>query len=171
MIQTQWALDVSGRSADSISEVRMRRVAAAIFALTVALQGVPVDAALQGTLSGTARDSSGQPLVNYTARLRDALSGRVVGTTLSSQVGTFAFPGLNAASYVVEVVDRTGRVVGTSAVTKVVSGSNAAVAVQAAGGLGGSALNTGLLLTVLAASAGVAALVIGLNQEEASPSR
>jgi hypothetical protein len=150
----------------------MRRFAAAIFALTVALQGVPVDAALQGTLSGTARDSSGQPLVNYTARLRDALSGRIVGETLSSQVGTFAFPGLNAASYVVEVVDRTGRVVGTSAVTKVASGSNAAVAVQAAGGLGGSAaLNTGLLLTVLAASAGVAALVIGLNQEEASPSR
>jgi hypothetical protein len=149
----------------------MRRVAAAVLALTFALQGVPLDAALQGTLSGTARDSSGRPLVNYTTRLRDAMTGRVAGTTFSNQVGTFAFPGLKAASYVVEVVDRTGHVIGASAVTKVADGSNVAVAVQAAGGLGASALNTGLLLTVLAASAGVAALVVGLNQEEVSPSR
>jgi hypothetical protein len=57
-------------------------------------------------------------------------------------------------------------------VTQVAPGANVAVAVQAAGGVGasGGGINMAVLLTVLAAGVGSAALVVGL-QGDSSPSR
>lgn len=124
------------------------------------------------TLSGIAQGSSGQPLVNYRTQLRNVLTGLLVAETTSSAAGSFTFTGLDAASYMVEVVDSTGQVIGTSGVTPVAAGATVAVAVQAPnGGSASAGVNTAVLLTVLAGSLGIAALAYGLTRDEASPSR
>lgn len=126
----------------------------------------------RATLSGIVQGSSGQPLVNYRTQLRNVLTGLLVARTTSSAAGSFTFPGLNAATYMVEVVDSTGQVIGTSGVTPVAAGANVAVAVQAPNGVSTSGgINTAMLLTVLAGGLGVAALAYGLTRDEASPSR
>lgn len=147
---------------------------AAVFSLHTASPFVTTAAAQNNaTLSGIAQSSSGQALVNHQARLRNVLTGQVVGRTTSGAGGHFAFAGLSAASYVVEMVDLTGRIIGTSGVATVTPGANVAVAVQAAGGVAGSGagINTAVLLTALAGGLGVTALAYGLTRDEASPSR
>jgi hypothetical protein len=154
----------------------MRRSAAALVAFAFALNTIPAPIAVaqeMATLSGTAQNSSGRALARYTVQVRDAVSGDVVGSTLSNSAGSFTFTGLPPASYIVEVVDAAGQVVGTSAVTTVTAGANVAVAVQAAAiaGATGGFMTMPLLLTILGAAGGVSAWAVAENQEEASPSR
>jgi ABC-type transporter Mla maintaining outer membrane lipid asymmetry permease subunit MlaE len=152
------------------------------------LQAVPVFAAAapgraaagQGTgaLNGTARSSQGQALGNYSVRLRNVQTGQLAGSTTSSAAGAFSFTGLNPGSYVVEIVNAAGEIVGTSAAISVAAGAtvgvtvtaSAAAALAAGGGAAffGSTLG---IVTLAAAGAGVAAIVVANNRETASPSR
>jgi hypothetical protein len=146
----------------------------AVFTLHTASPLVTTAAAqANATLSGIAQSSSGQALVNYQAWLRNVLTAQIVGRTTSSAAGHFTFAGLSAASYVVEMVDTTGQIIGTSGVATVTPGANVAVAVQAASGAAGTGggVNTALLLTALAGGLGVAAFAYGLTRDEASTSR
>jgi hypothetical protein len=129
---------------------------------------VAAGARAAATLSGTARGSTGQALAGHTAQLRNAYSGQVIAKTLSTSTGSFSFASVPAASYVVELLDASGHLVGTSAVTPVAEGSNVAVAVQAAGGIAAIGISRAVLLAVLAAGVGIGAVVVA-NRAEASP--
>ena len=88
-------------------------------ALVLALMGstTPTSlwAAQQGSvsLSGTAKDEAKKPYGDYTARARDVRQGQIAGMTALDTSGNFALTGLQPASYLVELLDRNGKIVCT----------------------------------------------------------
>jgi hypothetical protein len=181
----------------------MRRVIAFTLSSALVLQAVPLFAAsmvggaaaqeqvVTGVLNGTAQTSTGQTLSNYAVQARNLQTGQIAGTTTSNASGGFSFTGLSPANYVVEVVNQTGAIVGTSAAVPVVAGATATVAVSttaavaaagaaatgaaaagaaaAAGGGAIAGISTALVVTAVAVAAGVAGVVVIAN--DASPSR
>ncbi len=168
----------------------MRHIVAVFVSLALALQSAPIFAASAnkapgttgaprvgqvgtGTLRGTARSSAGQILANHKVQLRNVATGQLAGSTTSDAAGAFSFTGLSPANYVVEILDSAGRIAGTSAVTAVAAGATASIAVTAATAALTTAhgINTALLLTTIAAGAGITAIIVAKNKDEASPSR
>jgi hypothetical protein len=179
----------------------MRRLIAIALSSTLLLQAAPLlaapavrggragqEATGTGILTGTAQSSTGQVLSNAALRARNLQTGQIAGTTSSNAGGGFTFTGLNPANYVVEVVNDSGAVIGTSASVPVVAGSTATVAVSttaaaagaaaAAGGApaagigagAGAGISTALVVTAVAAAAGIAGVVV-VTKNDASPSR
>lgn len=178
----------------------MRRIAVLVIAALFALHTAPAFAAAPkaaakgkaaaqatGGINGTAQSSTGQTLSNYTVQLRNVATGQLSGSTTSSASGLFSFGGLNPGSYVLEIVNSSGAIVGTSSAIGVVAGGVVSVTVTAsaaaalgalaggaaaAAGAGGAAgISTALIITTVAIGAGVTGLVVATNQDEASPSR
>jgi hypothetical protein len=158
---------------------RMRRAVALALVLTLALHTASVfalAAAAQGTatLSGTARSSSGEPIQDCTAQLRDVMTGQLAGTTRCDRAGAFLFTNLNPGSYIVEIVNAQGVVVASSAVTELAAGATAAISVASASTAAvttGGGISTAVIVSMLAAAAGVAGVVIAVNRGTASPSQ
>ena len=153
----------------------MRRIAAAALAFTFALHTAPMFAA-QGTgaISGTAQNSAGQTLGNFTVQLRSVETGQLVGSTTSNAAGSFSFAGLNPGSFVVEVVNAAGQIVGTSSAVAISAGAAASVTVTAAAAaslLTSAGISTALVITTVAAGAGVTGIVVAATKDDASPSR
>ena len=124
-----------------------------------------------GTITGVAKASAGQPLGGHSVRVRSVRTGDVVATATTSANGSFVVPNLDAGSYVVEIVDTAGRIVGTSAIATVVGGSIASLAVTAASTELVGGLATGLVVVLIAAAAlGTAAIVVATTGETASGS-
>ncbi len=65
-------------------------------------------------LSGVARTASNGTMPYGSVRLRDAQTGRIVGTTNANEVGQFSFGAVKPGYYVVELVDKAGNVIATS---------------------------------------------------------
>ena len=105
-------------------------------------------------------------------RVRSVRTGDVVATATTSANGSFVVANLDAGSYVVEIVDTAGRIVGTSAIANVVGGSIASLAVTAASTdlVGGQAASTTLIVVLAAAgAAAVIAIVVATTGDNASP--
>jgi hypothetical protein len=157
----------------------MRRIVVLVLALTFALHtaspfAFAAEVAAQGTatLTGTARSSSGQPIVNGSAQLRNVQTGQLVGSTTCDSAGEFTFTGLNPGNYVVEIVNAQGVVVGTGAVAPVAAGATVTMSVTAASAAAETGgISTAMIVTTLAAAAGVAAVVVVANRGQASPSQ
>lgn len=167
----------------------MKRFLALTLAVALAFIGVPVPLAAAigpqgpGSISGVAKGGDQQPLPNYTVRVRNVGTGQIAGTQTTSATGAFSFTGLNAGTYVVEIVDAAGRVIGvTSSIsltagTMVISGvaltasglGGAALAGAAGGGIGTFFSSTAGILLIVGAGAGITAGV--LASRNASPSR
>jgi Carboxypeptidase regulatory-like domain len=125
--------------------------------------------AASGSLSGTASSSSGQVMANTILHLRNLETGELAGATTSSAAGQFSFVGLNPGTYAVEVLNASGRIVGTSgsvaigdgaAVTGVSVTASAAVSASDASAASGVAAaaghgSTAAIVGVAAAAAGV----------------
>ena len=137
--------------------------------------------ARMGMLRGVARDSKGQNLAGAKVRIRNASNGAVAAEATSDATGAFTVTGLAPGSYVVEVVDTAGRVIGLSPAIEILAGATATVSVTATaagaisaasgGGLSLFGLGTAASLGVLAA-AGTAAIVgVVAARSTASPSR
>jgi hypothetical protein len=134
-----------------------------------------------GTLSGVARGDQGI-LSSQRVQLRNLQSGQVAGSSTSGPTGGFSFSGLTPGSYMVEVVDVAGKVVGISTPVSVTAGvattvtvtasAAGAVTAAAAGGAGILGLGTVTSVAVIGAAAvtgtAVAFKAVG---PEASPSR
>ena len=171
----------------------MRRVTASalVFALTFAAAPLLAARAPRGgqaqglaSIAGNATTSTGQTIANATVQLRDLVTGSLAGTTTSSATGTFAFVGLQAGSYAVEVVSAAGQIIATSASIAVsagatitgitVSATAAALAGAAAATVAGAGAavgaSTAIVVTSVAAAAGIAGAVAASTQT-ASPSR
>lgn len=154
----------------------MRGVIAVFLASLLTITNVPLTFAAgagNATITGVARTTAGQILSGHTVRLRSVRTGDLVASTVPSSTGDFIFGRLDAGSYVVEVVDQSGRIVGVSSITTVTDGSTASVALTVASTARvGGAISTALLIVLLAGgAAGAFGIVAAVNDDEASPSQ
>jgi hypothetical protein len=139
-----------------------------------------------GQISGQAFDLAGRHLARATVRLRNMGTGLTSGGALSA-TGDFSFSGLRAGTYVVEVGNAAGQVIGTSrvipltpvkmiatgiGVTAAADAESAAIGQAGAGSPAGTFFTSTLGIVVIAAvAAGVAVGVYEATKSEASPSR
>lgn len=144
--------------------------------------GATVLKSAQGTINGVAVTPMGQPLGNMLARARNLLTRQIDGSAMTASSGHFSITGLTSGGYVVEIVDRAGQIVGTSAFISLAAAAPAIVTVTAATGtLTSVTTATGLAATLgataaesvkyAAAAAGVAGVVAPADLIIASPSR
>jgi hypothetical protein len=116
-----------------------------------------------GTLNGTTEE-------NVFVQLRNA-SNQLVSRTTSDAAGSFSFSGLDAGSYVVEIVNAAGEVIGVSSPISIAAGSTVAVTVTAAAGsVAGGGMGTAMLLTIITAAGGAGIGAVVLAKDPASPS-
>jgi hypothetical protein len=156
----------------------MRRIVSSTLAVALMVMSLPALAAAApqagGTINGTAQNSAGETLGNYTVQLRNVATGQLAGTTTSNAAGSFSFAGLNAGNYVVEIVNAAGAIVGTSSPIAVAAGATVALTVTAAAAaaaMGAGGISTALLITTLAIGGGVAGVITALNKDDASGSK
>jgi hypothetical protein len=160
----------------------MKRVGLLIVAIALGLAVVAEAGHGTGKISGIARDSQNQVLPGVKVQLRNIDTGQLVATTRAAADGAFEFTGLDAANYVVEIVDDSDKIVGvtpsmTLAAGGVITGLNVAASAagamagaNAAGGLGAFFSSTGGILLLVGIGAGVTAVIIATSND-ASPSR
>ena len=114
----------------------MRKAIAVCVASALVVMLLPVTASARvpqatGTLNGVAQNAQGQTLPQYTVRLRNTQTGQLAGSQTSNATGQFSFVGLNPSDYVVEIVNSTGNIVGTSTAVTVGAGSTVTISVSA----------------------------------------
>ena len=93
-----------------------RIVAIAVaFALASAAAQAALFAAGQqtATIAGTAKDEAKKPYTDNSVRARDAASGQIAGMTTLNADGNFSLPALSSAKYLLELVNKDGKVVCT----------------------------------------------------------
>jgi hypothetical protein len=140
----------------------------------------PAGQAATGNISGLARSASGEPMPNTTVRLRNAQTGQLAGSTTTAADGGFSFTALPPGTYVVEVLNAVGEIVGAS--TTILLGATSmtatGVTVTAAGAqflaaAGGGSFFTSTLgiVTIAAVGAGIAGVIVVKGRDDASPSR
>ena len=164
----------------------MRRTISSALIVALGVLGAPAGAlaaSAQGaTLKGIAQGADQKPLPNYKIQVRNTVTGKIEGTTTSTAAGSFSLEGLTASSYVIEVVDAAGTVVGLSSPIAVAAGATVTVTVNAtaagallAAGTGGglSLFGLGELATIgLISAAGVATVAgVVVAKKDASPSK
>ncbi len=153
----------------------MRRFIAVALVSFLAFAATPrtlAGAKSSGTITGVARTTAGQPLAGHTVRVRSVLTGMVVETSVTGAGGTFTVATLDPGSYVVEIVDAAGRIVGTSTIATVVEGRTASLAITAASAAqvgGASALLVTLL--VVGGAAAIIGITVAVNDDDASPNQ
>jgi len=113
---------------------------------------------------------------------RNVDTGQLVATTRAAANGAFEFTGLNAANYIVEIVDESDRIVGVTpsmaldaggvitGLSVAASAAGAIAGAAAAGGLGAFFSSMGGILLLVGIGAGLTAVVIAVTND-ASPSR
>jgi len=155
--------------------------------LLAAGTGSSTVAGATGRISGQAFDLAGRQLARATIRLRNLGTGLTFGGAASGGTGDFSFSGLRAGTYVVEVGNAAGQVIGTSrviplipgqmiatgiGVTAVAKAESAAMGQAGAGSAAGSFFTSTLGIVIVAAvAAGVAVGVYEATKDEASPSQ
>lgn len=154
----------------------MRRFIAIALASLLMLANVPqifAAAKATGSLTGVARTTAGQPLADHSVRVRDVRTGDVVATSRTGANGAFVVAALAPGGYVVEIVDVAGRIVGVSTIATVAEGGTATLTVTAVGTppVGGQMSRTALTAIIVASALGIAAIVVAVNGDEASPSQ
>jgi hypothetical protein len=94
--------------------MKNRRVIATMLALTLAGSAMPTLFAQQGTtLAGTAKDEAKKPFTDYTVRARDVQAGSIAATIPLDPQGNFSLTGLSTQKYLVELLNKNGKVVCT----------------------------------------------------------
>ena len=99
-------------------------------------------------------------------------TGDIVATSRTGANGDFLVAALDPGSYVVEIVDVAGRIIGVRTIATVAEGRTATLAVTVAathlvGGLGAIAITS----IVIASGLGIAGIVVAVTGDEASPSQ
>ena len=153
-----------------------------IFVMTLAAASSTLVAQSGGTMTGVARGNHLQSLASVNVQLRNVDTGAVVGTTMTTEAGTFTFPALPAGKYIAEVVDAAGKVLGVGAPVSLTAGGTATTSVialafgtttAASTASGFSFLGMGPVTTMTILGAAAAASVTGVvaTRPDASPSR
>ncbi len=66
-----------------------------------------------GLLAGTAKDEAKKPFGDYSVQARELEAGRLTGSMPLDKDANFVLKGLPAAKYVIELLDRNGKIVCT----------------------------------------------------------
>lgn len=155
--------------------------------MTVAITGGSPLAALAGEhdsigLAGTVYSPNLQPLSTAAVQIRNFKTGTLVNSTRSDQLGQYSFASLQPGTYLVEVVDESGRVLGMTAPFVLGAAPNVRVSVVAvaqglatpsAGNSGFSLFGLGPVssLAVVGAASAAAVTAVVATRPDASPSR
>jgi len=135
------------------------------------------------TVSGTALRTDFKPLPAATVRLRQFDGkGAVLASAGTGPSGEFAFSGVPAGNYVIELVDFSGKLVGMAppfvvagqgpvAVSVMASGLGVTAASAAGGGFSLFGLGPTASLAVLGAAGAAAVTAVVSTKSDASPSR
>jgi len=130
-------------------------------------------------LSGMARTSTNAPVPYANVRLRDAQTGRIVGTTTASRTGQFSFGAVRPGYYVVELVDQSGNVLTTSPLITANAGDVVSTLVKlpvrivpgwfvggagAAAGAGAATANVATIVAVVSAAASAGVLAVAATR-------
>jgi hypothetical protein len=136
----------------------------------------------QASISGRVVTPNGNPIANAMVRARNLVNGQVGGSTTTASAGQFAI-NVNPGSYLLEVVDAGGQIIGTSSFISAAAGSaiTSATVTATTGALAAVTTTAGLIstlgataarsVTYAAAAAGVAGVVTPGEVITASPSR
>jgi hypothetical protein len=163
----------------------MRRFIPIALVISMAAVGFPLNLAGQtvaGSLTGTALQPNLQPLSNVRVQIRSVRTATVVFSTRSGPGGEFLFGPLQPDTYVIELVDSTGSVVGMTAPTAVGTDTVQHVSVMASapGTAAGSGQRAGFSIlglgpttsiAVLGAAGAAAITAVVATRPNASPSR
>ena len=91
--------------------MKIRMMAAAVaFAVAASSTGLMAQSA---SLAGTAKDEAKKPYTDSTVRARDVAQGSIAGTIALDANGSFTLGNLASSRFVVELVNKTGKVVCT----------------------------------------------------------
>jgi hypothetical protein len=95
--------------------MRKDRFVAFVMAVAVAAAAAPTALIAQqnGLLAGTAKNEAKKPYADYSVRARDIQAGTIAGTTGLDAQGNFSLTGLSTERYLVELVNKSGKVVCT----------------------------------------------------------
>lgn len=94
--------------------MRSGRFVAIALAFTLASSMPAALLAQQSTaLAGTAKDEAKKPYTDFTVRARDVKAGSIAGTIPLDAQGNFSLTGLSTQNYLVELVNKDGKVVCT----------------------------------------------------------
>jgi hypothetical protein len=85
---------------------------------------------LETAVVGTAYTADRRPLANAQVRLRSVLTGLVIGLRFTNEAGNFTYAGLDAGTYVAELLDDDGDVVDTGDVITLERGQTAETNLQ-----------------------------------------
>jgi hypothetical protein len=162
----------------------MRKVLSAGLIVLMSAAGAPsaLAAAAQetATISGIARGPNLQALKTVRVQLRNATTGDVAGSTVTTETGEFSVPNLPSGSYFIEVLDAANHILGISAPVFAGPGATASASVMAlapgtaaAGGSGFSIFGLGPVtsMTILGAASAAAITGVVATRPDASPSR
>ena len=151
----------------------MREYVASVLLVLLVLSSVPLVVAAQelGNISGTATLDNGDPAANYTVRLRHVDTGVLEAEVGANAQGEYEFTNVPAGNYLVEVVDRDGNIVGTSATVALAAGAavvgvaiaSAGAAAAVAGGIAGLTV-----AVTTAAAVGGGLLAVKIVRDKAS---
>jgi hypothetical protein len=83
------------------------------------------------TVTGGAWTADNQPISQARLRLRDVVTGRIQATALGDDAGQFTFADVPGGSYVVELLDASGRVQVVGHVFNIAPGETVATFVRA----------------------------------------
>ena len=136
----------------------------------------------QAQITGKVIAPGGNPITEVTVRARDLLNGEIGGSTSTAAAGQFAVT-VNPGSYLLEVVDAGGQIIGTGPFVSAAAGTAVASATISVmnGAMSMVSTTAGLVstlttaaaksVTYAAAAAGVAGVVTPADVATASPSR
>jgi Carboxypeptidase regulatory-like domain len=172
------ALSLSSTAQPAAGQVTLTQGASA--EPRTAIAGSSVNRA-QAQISGKVIGPGGNPIADVTVRARDLVNSQIGGSTSTAASGQFAV-NVNPGSYVLEVVDAGGQIIGTSPFISAAAGTavasatitatSGALSVSTTGGLVSTLTSTAARsVTYAAAAAGVAGVVTPGNVVTASPSR
>jgi hypothetical protein len=145
--------------------MKNERFIAIALAFTLAGSAMPTLFAQQQStsLAGTAKDEAKRPYTDYTVRARDVSAGTIAATIPLDAQGNFSLTGLSTQRYVVELLNKNGKVVCTEGPFDM-----AAQAIKSDVVVDCNKVPAAWWLVGAAAAAGITAGVVAAN---ASPSR
>src|SRR5215813_4269063 len=93
------------------SAMMNRQLVAAVLAVALAAPASLLAAAQSVTISGTGKNEAKKPYTDYSTRGRDVQTGSTTTPVSLDQNGNFSMTGLPVANYIVELLDKNGKVV------------------------------------------------------------
>jgi hypothetical protein len=121
----------------------------------------PASAARSTSILGTAWNADDSPIPNAKLRLRNAITGRIEAATVADSAGRFTFSNIEGGTYVVELVNDSGKVLTVGHAFMVAPGETVATFVRLGARVpwfAGFFENAAAAATSSAASLGVTAL-------------